>query len=232
MENEDVILNQMEDTRTALTDKLETLESRVASSVEDATSNVAGTIEAVKETVEAVKDSALEAVATVKETVADTVTSAKEAVSDSVAALKSLVDVAGWVRTYPWPMMGLSAGIGFAFERLLVRSGEGRRVNWRGERLELPPDHVSGEAPIAEARNSRSWLMGLIGPLQPEINRLKGLAVGKVLGSVEQSVASALPADIAPQIHDILHGITRKLGGELLEERETAHTERTSTELA
>ena len=229
MENEDVILNQMEDTRTDLTEKLETLESRVASTVEEASSNVAGTIEAVKETVEAVKDSAMEAVATVKEAVADTVTTAKDAVSESVSAIKSLFDIPSWVRTYPWPMMGLSVGVGFAFERVLARSSGGRRVNWRGESLDLPPDHVSGEAPFAEGPPRRSWWSGLIAPLQPEINRLKGLAVGKVMGSVEQSVASALPSDIAPQIHDILHGITRKLGGEVLEEKETAHTE---TELA
>ena len=42
MDNEDVIRDQMEDTRTALTEKLESLEKKVADTVETATNGAEG----------------------------------------------------------------------------------------------------------------------------------------------------------------------------------------------
>jgi ElaB/YqjD/DUF883 family membrane-anchored ribosome-binding protein len=56
MENEEVIRRQMETTREALNDKLETLEQRVADSVLAVTDTVASVKEKVQEGVESVKD--------------------------------------------------------------------------------------------------------------------------------------------------------------------------------
>jgi hypothetical protein len=230
MENEDVILDQMENTRTALTEKLETLETQVASTVQGATANVAGTIEAVKETVEAVKDSVEEAVATVKETVAETVTTAKEAVQDGVSAMKSLVDVPGWVRAYPWPAFGVSVALGFGMERLIVHPApRGHATSYR-QGFQLPPDHVSGESTFEGAQPPHSFWSGVAASFEPEIKRLKALAIGKLMYTIEQLVGDVLPTDMAPKARGVFHDITRKMGGDVLDETsEPAHT---STELA
>jgi hypothetical protein len=82
MDDEDVIRGQMEDTRTSLTDKLETLEQQVSGSVHEATINVA-------DTVEAVKDSVQDTVASVKETVI----AVKESISQGVSAVKGFFDI-------------------------------------------------------------------------------------------------------------------------------------------
>jgi hypothetical protein len=230
MENEDVILDQMENTRTALTEKLETLETQVAGTVQGATSNVAGTIEAVKETVEAVKDSVEEAVAAVKETVAETVTTAKEAVRDSVSAMKSLVDVPAWARAYPWPAFGVSVALGFAVERLIAQPPAGGHASSHREDFRLPPDHVSGESSFEGVQPSHSFWSGVVASFEPEIQRLKALAIGKLMGTIEQLVGDVLPTDMAPKAREVFHDITRKMGGNVLDETsEPAHT---STELA
>ncbi len=230
MENEDVILDEMENTRTALTDKLETLESQVASTVQGATSNVADTIEAVRETVDAVKDSVEEAVTTAKETFAEAVTSAKEAVQDSVTAVKSLVDVPGWVRAYPWPSFGVSIAAGFAMERLLAPVVSEARGSFHNHDHRFPPDHVSGEATYNGVGPSRSFVMEALHSLEPEIQQLKGLALGKLMETIEQLVGDALPAEMAPKAKNIFHGITRKIGGDVTHEEHELR--RTSTELA
>ena len=79
----EVIKQQMEETRSSLADKLETLEQHVLGTVHDTTSAVSntaemvtdaveGTVESVKETVENVKESFMETVESVKETVRET----------------------------------------------------------------------------------------------------------------------------------------------------------------
>src|SRR5438105_8802525 len=113
MENEDVIRDQMEDTRTSLTEKLETLEKKVASTVESATSNVAETVEAVKETVQ-------ETVSTVKDTVQDTVCTVKSTVREGVGAVKDAFDICGHVERHPWVMLGGSIAVGYVLGRLLL----------------------------------------------------------------------------------------------------------------
>jgi len=52
----EVIRHQMEETRSSLADKLETLENEFRGTVEEATSAVSTTVEAVQETVETVKE--------------------------------------------------------------------------------------------------------------------------------------------------------------------------------
>jgi len=56
MENEDVIRQQMEETRESITDKLETLEKKLSESVEEVTTVVTTAKETVHESVEAAKD--------------------------------------------------------------------------------------------------------------------------------------------------------------------------------
>ena len=88
MENEDLIRKKMEETRTSLTEKLETLEEQVAGTVQGATA-------AVSDTVETVKDSVEETVSTVKDTVQETVGTVKDTVQEQLAESGALRAIGG-----------------------------------------------------------------------------------------------------------------------------------------
>jgi len=121
MENEpELIRDQMQDTRTALTDKLDTLQQKVADTVESITTPVTETVQ------------------TVKDAVSDTVDSVKETVSDTVASVKDTFNLPRQVEQHPWAMMlgsvlpGLSSD-GSCPPRLL------RRVTFLQEPMTSPP---------------------------------------------------------------------------------------------
>jgi len=149
MENEDLIREQMTDTRTSMTEKLEQLEEKVAGTVTGATGAVQDTVEAVKETVlgakdavtgtvEAVKDTVVgakdavtEAVETVKETVAETVGAVRDTVEETIGAvkdsvkggfeyMKELFNIPHQTQRHPWLVLGASVASGFCLGRLLA----------------------------------------------------------------------------------------------------------------
>jgi ElaB/YqjD/DUF883 family membrane-anchored ribosome-binding protein len=203
MDNEpEVIRQQMEETRTSLTDKVERLEQQVTGTVQDATSAVSGTVESVKDAVQ-------ETVATVKDTVHDTVESVKEA-----------FDLRRQVDHHPWLMMGLSAGAGFLSSRLLGRAtrhdgyrAEGRQRWLSSERRDWPTGYHVEPQSTAEERLSpprRAWFSFLA----PELEKFKGMAIGYAMGAVRDVMSQSLPADMRPQIKETMDSLTQKLGGQ------------------
>jgi len=106
MENEpELIRDQMQETRTALTEKLEALESQVSGTVQSATA-------AVTETVEAVKSTVAETVGTVKDSVQETVSTVKESVKDAF-------DLPAHIERHPWAAMLGSVAVGYLGGRVL-----------------------------------------------------------------------------------------------------------------
>ena len=94
MENEcEVIRQQMDETRSAMTDKMETLEHQVVESVQAASA-------AVSETVQTVRDSVHETVETVKDT----------------------FDLPRQVDRRPWTMMAAATALGYLGGYLLSRT--------------------------------------------------------------------------------------------------------------
>jgi ElaB/YqjD/DUF883 family membrane-anchored ribosome-binding protein len=214
MENEDVIREQMEDTRTSLSEKLETLEKQVASTVQGATSNVAETVEAVKETVTKVTD-----------TVQNTVDSVKESVHDSLDAVKGCFDIPALVRSHPWAMFGGSVALGFLAESLLTApvskhsEGHGMRI-----KTMLPPDHYSGEDQTP-GPPPKSRISALLESFEPQIHRLKGLALGALMNSIRDKTIEAAPPHMADSLREIFNDVTTKLGGQVFSEQTTpSHT--------
>src|SRR5262245_44710471 len=120
MENEEVtpaekvIRADMEETRTALTEKLEVLENQVVGTVKDATSAVSQTVETLKETV-----------GTVKETVTDTVSAVKDSVQDGVATVKNWFDLRAQFDRHPCLMAGGSVLAGYLIGVMCDRYLEG-----------------------------------------------------------------------------------------------------------
>jgi ElaB/YqjD/DUF883 family membrane-anchored ribosome-binding protein len=114
MADEDVIQENMEHTRQALADKLESLERKVSGTVESVTGSL-------QETVEAVTDSVQKTVETVSGTVESVTDSVEGAVESVKEGVKSAFDLSAHVQNYPWAMVGGSVVLGFLAGRLLGR---------------------------------------------------------------------------------------------------------------
>jgi ElaB/YqjD/DUF883 family membrane-anchored ribosome-binding protein len=206
-----VIRHQMAETRTSLTDKLETLEQKAAETVETVTATVANVKEAVHESVDAVKSSVHETVATVKDT----------------------LDLKRQVQQHPWVMFGGSIAMGFISGRLLGKSNPGRN----GQRLRpaslysnrfRTAAHPNGDlnqemalardgeegAPATSAATQENALAGNL--FGPELAKLKRLAIGTTMGVVREVVTSGLAPSLQPKVGELIDDVTVKLGGELI----------------
>jgi hypothetical protein len=204
MEKEDFIREQMEDTRTSLTEKLETLEKQVAGTVLGATSNVAEKVEAVTDTVQ-------ETVASVRDTVQETFSTVKETVHKSVSAVRDVFDIAGHVARHPWPMLAGSVVLGYA-----AGAAFGSR---RPSRAQPPRSVTEPESLLAKANgrhpateNARS--PGLLAKFAPELSKLKSIALSALVGAVREKVVTAAPKEIAPSLAEFFDNISLKITGE------------------
>jgi ElaB/YqjD/DUF883 family membrane-anchored ribosome-binding protein len=203
MENEcEVIRQQMDETRSAMTDKMETLEQQVVESVQAASA-------AVSETVQSVTDSVHETVETVKDT----------------------FDLPRQVDRRPWTMMAGATALGYFGGYLLSRTnGRDARIIETFESASPPVDaHIpasgngtpTGHAPVASAATPKSdgaaEKTGWRDTFHTEITQLEGLAVGTLFGIVRDIVTKAAPGSMEHQLEEIVNGITVKLGGRVLE---------------
>jgi len=213
MENEELIRHQMEDTRTSLTEKLETLEQQVVATVQEATSAVSETVATVKESVE-------ETVTSVKDTLQDTVSTVKDSVEGTVSAVqdgvKNALDIPAHVDRYPWFMMGGSVVLGYALGTMFSPRRPPTATPRAGSpRSSSRTHHGNGGVRDGRAGSSPapvSWVRAL--GLEPELAKLKGLALGAALGTVREMVIKAVPEEMGHQLKDIIDNVTQKLGGQ------------------
>jgi len=222
MDDPNLIRQQMEQTRGALSEKIEILENRVSATMQEATHEVAETVQAVtgsvQETVEAVTESVEDTVHTLKETVDDTLTVVKE----GVGAVREMFDIPAHVERHPWLTVGGSVALGFFFGDFLYR----RRT--MPNRTPVPPatftagvlpngsSKTNGEAP----RSKES----LLNKITPELKQLAGLAVGTLMGTVREMVTSASSENLKEPLAEIIDSITEKIGGTRIAPN-TAHGE-------
>lgn len=203
MENEtDVTREQMDDTRASLSEKLDSLEQRVVDSVHDAANVVGQTVDAVHETVENVKDT---------------------------------FDLRLQVARHPWAMVGGSIALGYMGGYLLLRHSTNQpKANGKSQAAAAvsPPmaekqngvvkdtlvqEEASGKKPVqdaAPAASDSSWLGGVHNRFGAEITKVKGLAIGTVLGVLRDVITQSAPDVMKAGLTDVIDGITVKLGGE------------------
>src|SRR5262249_25091040 len=161
---------QMEETRSALTEKLQTLENQVVETVSEANTAVVQTVE------------------TVKEAVHDTVETVKGTVEDTVESVKSAFDISQHVDRHPWLMMGGAVALGYLGGCVLERERSAhRRQEWRREPFVPPASRTAesgsrgngssayeGKFRTESTRSSWSgWLSSLTETIAPEIDKLK-----------------------------------------------------------
>ena len=221
-EQPEVIKHQMEEQRASLAEKIEALENRIVQTVE-------GAREAVADTVETVKDTVSSSVETVKDTV-----------SSSVESVKETFDLPAQTQRHPWALFGCSVAAGFAGGWVLFRALDGNRrsalpppatyhppgtpgstgwasrpqASYSNGAAAVPAPAPPPAPPQPAAESGPSWISELGHKFEPELNKLKGLAIGALVGVVRDMVTRSIPEPAQPQVREMLDNVTTKLGGE------------------
>jgi ElaB/YqjD/DUF883 family membrane-anchored ribosome-binding protein len=220
MENEsEMIRQQMDETRAALTDKIETLEHQVVDTVQAASTAVSETVGSVKEIVH------------------DSLQTVKDSVHDTVETVKDTFDLHRQVDRRPWTMFAGATALGF-LGGYLLRGSNGKEAGISEKRESMAPAVKARSAvsrngspkrrdAVASAATHQSdsgaekpsWVSNLGDTFHAEIAQLEVLAVGTLLGIVRDIITEAVPEQMERQVEEIVNGITVKLGGQPLDGR-------------
>jgi ElaB/YqjD/DUF883 family membrane-anchored ribosome-binding protein len=211
----DVILTEMEGTRTSLTEKLEALETQLAGKVQagadvvdHATEAAVQIVESVKETVQGVTDKVEEAVHNV---------TAK--VEQSVQSVTSAFDIRRQTDRHPWMVMGIAATAGCMLGSFLGRRSQRANAapepqpksvkgsNGNGHSQYLASGGVERRASVKQASHLPDWVT-------EQMHRLKGLALGALLSAVRDVAKRSIPGTFGERIAEEIESFTTQLGAE------------------
>jgi ElaB/YqjD/DUF883 family membrane-anchored ribosome-binding protein len=185
----DVIHKQIEETRSSLTEKLETLEAEVK-----------GTVQSAKDTVESAKEAVESTLSTAKETVQETISSVKETVESAKESVKRTFDIPRQVDRHPWAMLGLSLVSGVITGALLGgRLTPGRRIARRMSEASAEPYRTEGEPaagspPTHQGSGRPGFMDKLTGQFGDEFEKVKDLAIATLVGVVADVAKKSIPA--------------------------------------
>lgn len=195
MENEELIRQQMGETREHLSEKLECLEQKIVHSVQGASSAVQ-----------------------------ETMTNVKETLHEGVETAKDAFDLPAHVERRPWLMLGGAVLCGYVLGTLLENRRAAAPPERPPAPLPPPPKthshgHGNGhskrekrEAPAAKPEKEASWL----GKFEPEVTHLKSLALGVTMGTIREIVSEQVPPHLAGELREVIDAVTKKIGGEPL----------------
>ncbi len=207
MENEtDVTRAQMDETRASMSEKMETLEHQIVDTVQ-------GAAEAVAQTVDNVKD-------------------VNDAVHETVENVKDAFDLRLQVKRHPWAMLGGSIAVGCLGGYLLFRRGVtqpkatgwnqptaparfpiSERQNGIGEETCFQKE-ATGTKLVAPIASDSGWMGELLQRFGPEIDKVKGVAIGMVVGVARDIITQSAPDLLKAGLADVIDGVTVKIGGE------------------
>jgi ElaB/YqjD/DUF883 family membrane-anchored ribosome-binding protein len=192
-QSSDEMREEIDSTRSGLADKLDALEDRVM-----------GTVQSAQETVE------------------DSIQIAK----DTMATVKRTFDFKHHVEQYPWAMVGGCFLAGLALGALFHRGRRPRRtpdrLAARATAFSADPDRAAKQRgnrgfatapPLAQYQSPPANRPGWLDLFHDEIAKVKGMAIGYVLGLARDAVKDAVP-QWAPQVDGVMNSVTTKLGGE------------------
>ena len=196
----EVIRQQMQETRSALAEKVETLEQQVVETV-------AGANTAVTETVENVKD----------------------AVQETVESVREALDLSRQMDRHPWLFMGGSMALGYLSGWLVQRAARAAEraaysspahvslgLSTNGQRDDAARERVQPPAAEPPRQEEPGWLSMLGKEFSTEIDKVKSLAIGVGVGLVRDMLAQSAPEPIRPRLSEVMDNLTVKLGGETI----------------
>lgn len=187
----DVIRGQIDQTRSSLTEKLETLEA------------------GVKETVETAKETVVSA----RETVQETISSVTETMHNAKETVKRNLDLEYQVQQHPWTMLGLSLLSGVALGAFLGgRMNPGRRLAQRMSEGSAEPPERAASAPMAQQEPHPSGFMDkLTSQLGDEVEKAKDLAIATLVGVAHNVVKKSIPA-LGAAVEDMMTQVAAQAG--------------------
>jgi len=205
------IMKDMEVTRSALTEKLEALESQVldktkpvAEAVERVSEAAAGIAEDVKDTVHGVKD---------------TVHEVKESLTETVETVTSAFNLRQHAERNPWAAFSFAAAAGCILGTVVGRGG--KRASRRSISSSAPrPKHGKGGGNGWAQRAEPIRQTEPAGPapqeslFADELRRLKGLAIGALMGVVRDLAKRVLPDALSAKVSEEVDSLTSRLGAE------------------
>jgi ElaB/YqjD/DUF883 family membrane-anchored ribosome-binding protein len=206
------IRRRVEQTRSELTAKLEALEQKVRDTVADARSAVVDTVETVRQSVD------------------DTVQTVKGTLDDAVASAKRALDLGRHVERRPWTMLAGSVAAGYVLSRLAPRRPSVNRAITGSSEDRFPPHSKNGERLLdsngtgtvasptpASVTKPRMRDRGLFGELTekfaPEIQQLKGLAIGSAMALARDLIKQSVAPPLGQELASVMDRLTTKLGG-------------------
>jgi ElaB/YqjD/DUF883 family membrane-anchored ribosome-binding protein len=189
----EVIKQQMLETRSSLTEKLEALEEQVASTVRSTQEAVTGTAEAVKEAVE------------------NTVSKVSDTVQGTVDSVKETFDFRRQMEAHPWLMVGGALAAGYVAGALLS-SGAAAAMS-----SSLSSNFTAPSTGDGRRGGGEQWASGLwdrmFDAVQPVVSRLEGLAIGTAAGVVGDMLLNSAPEKLRAELKPIFDQFTTSLGG-------------------
>jgi len=200
METEERIQQEMFETRASLAEKLETLEQKVTGTMDQVTTVVNDTVGAIKESVHEAKA---------------TVSAVNESVQEGVKSVQESLDVSAHVQAHPWWAMAGSVAAGFCLGALLKSRGEAGPMFGADGCMGVPPaSNAATYEPRRETGIQASPPPAERSMWAPEIDKLKGLALGALFGTAREMIASSLPDPVGQQVKEVIDSVTKKAGGE------------------
>jgi len=155
--------------------------------------DIDATRSAMADKLEALEDKVMDTVQSAKDTVKDSLQSAR----DTVASVKRTFDLKHQIKQRPWTMVGGSILAGLVVGHL------------------IPSGRPQSARPSVAPPRMQADLMnqpGLLEPFQEEIDKVKGIAIGYVMGLVRDSIKESAP-QMGSKFDELMNGITTKLGG-------------------
>lgn len=218
-----VIRHQMDETRSALTDKLERLEQKVTDTVQGAVQSVGDTVENVKHVVDDTVESVRSSVQSVKTSMQDTAQAVGEAFS-----------IPHHVERHPWAMVAGATALGFVGGYMLMSKSGDARAEEKFRHLAASQGRVPEPAYVPERNfvpqeSNRSASSSSMRSMQngnstnafqewlrPAATQVQSLAVGAALGLMRDMLIRAVPKPMSGQVTELVDGLTTSLGGKVM----------------
>jgi ElaB/YqjD/DUF883 family membrane-anchored ribosome-binding protein len=158
---------------------------------------------AMADKLEALEDRMIGAAQTAQAAVEDSIQSAK----DAVASVKRTFDIKHQVEERPWTIVGGSILAGLAVSLLIPRGRPSLVRPFKDN------GHAATLVPMPQLQHEPPSPPSVLEPFRDEIDKVKGIAIGYVMGLVRESIKESVP-QMASSIDELMDGITTKLGGE------------------
>ena len=189
-------------TRSAMTEKLEMLGERVRETVEGAQASVEEMVENVRDTVDTTVATVKQTVEGAQASVEGIVENVKGTVGETVEAVQRTFDLHHQMEQHPWLLCGGAVLVGY----LLGSGGNGQRTSAAGSSYApgfspASPIPVSSSESSAPPQPQQRTGSGDLGWFTDEIAAIKSAAVGAVVSTLWGMVKQALPSPLTSHEH-------------------------------